>query len=52
MSNPADDYYDKKQQALLVAQSAKEQAYPEMVKKAKEFQEMKDAHYWYYERAW
>ena len=52
MTNPADEYYDKKQQALLNAQAAKELVDPKRVKKAKKFQEMKEAHYWYYERSW
>jgi len=52
MANPASDYYDRKQEALLAVQAEKEQRDPERVQKAKEFQKMKEAYFWYYERAW
>lgn len=50
MGNPADDYWEKENQKFLLVQSAKRAENPERVKLAELFLEMKEAHYWYYEK--
>jgi hypothetical protein len=50
MANPADDYWKKEDERFLLVQAAKRVENPEKVKLAELFSEMKDAHYWYYEK--
>lgn len=52
MANPADDYYEKKVQEFYEVQRKKEREEPNRVALAKLFQEMKEAHHWYYERTY
>ena len=52
MANPADEYYDKEIQKFYAVQAMKRQEDAERVALAKKFEEMKEAHSWYYERKW
>ena len=52
MGNPADDYYQKEADKFYALQLKKEKGDPKRVALAKQFEEMKEAHYWYYEQRW
>lgn len=52
MSDPADDYYAKKAEELLVVQSKKREKYPYKAALADQFKEMQEAYSWFYERKW
>jgi len=52
MANPADDYYQEEAEKFYVVQLRKEKENPTRVALAKLFEEMKEAHRWFYEQRW